>query len=225
MKQSASRARTIRHSPDDPEHVRVATSKDSSGVFGAPADRVSSSFSDELQQPELSLFRACPRRAAATRTVGSTGSDVNYFITARQWRSRRGRRAPIATPRKPTSSSSAEATRALVTNQYIASLKSQAQASLADSLVADGDGSARPRQRQNEGRRRDDRRHPHGRGRGRSGAGEPGDWRTTRRVIDKIRLFQHMGVPARHVGEAHDAVHDPAAHLHAGLAFSTWLGT
>src|SRR5262249_53086004 len=91
--------------------------------------------------------------------------------------------------------SSAEATRALVTNQYIASLKSQAQAALADSLVATATGQLDLANAKMK-----------------VGAGTIVDVRTAEvavgqaevnqvtshnlAVVDKIRLFQYMGVPA-----------------------------
>ncbi len=91
--------------------------------------------------------------------------------------------------------SQAEATRAQVTNQYIAALKSQAQANLADSLVASATGQLDLAQAKME-----------------VGAATIVDIRTAevavgqaqvnqvtthnQAVIDKIRLFQYMGVPA-----------------------------
>ena len=91
--------------------------------------------------------------------------------------------------------SQAEATRAQVTNQYIAALKSQAQADLADSLVASATGQLDLAQAKME-----------------VGAATIIDIRTAevavgqaqvnqvtthnQAVIDKIRLFQYMGVPA-----------------------------
>ncbi len=91
--------------------------------------------------------------------------------------------------------SQAEATRAQVTNQYIAALKSQAQADLADSLVASATGQLDLAQAKME-----------------VGAATIVDIRTAevgvgqaqvnqvtshnQAVVDKVRLFQYMGVPA-----------------------------
>jgi outer membrane protein len=119
---------------------------------------------------------------------------VNYFITGAVAFAPRQARANREAAEADVVSSS-EATRALVTNQYIASLKSQAQASLADSLVATATGQL-----------------DLANAKVKVGAGTIVDIRTAevavgqaqvnqvlahnQAVIDKIRLFQYMGVPA-----------------------------
>ena len=118
---------------------------------------------------------------------------MNYFITGAVAFAPRQARANREAAEADVVSSS-EATRALVTNQYIASLKAQAQASLADSLVATATGQL-----------------DLANAKVKVGAGTIVDIRTAevavgqaqvnqvmahnQAVIDKIRLFQYMGVP------------------------------
>jgi outer membrane protein len=175
-------------------NVRVATS----GIrqaYSALLPSVSSSFGTSYQQGGTQFVQGLALGGANGDTYQSSYRlSVNYFVTGavafapRQARANRdAAEADVA--------SSAEATRALVTNQYIASLKSQAQASLADSLVATATGQL-----------------DLANAKVKVGAGTIVDIRTAevavgqaqvnqvtahnQAVIDKIRLFQFMGVPA-----------------------------
>ena len=174
-------------------NVRVATS----GIrqaYSALLPSVSSSFSTGYQQAGTQYVSGLALGASGDTYQSSYRLGLNYFITGavafapRQARANRdAAEADVA--------SSAEATRALVTNQYIAALKSQAQATLADSLVATATGQL-----------------DLANAKVKVGAGTIVDIRTAevavgqaqvnqvtahnQAVIDKIRLFQFMGIPA-----------------------------
>jgi outer membrane protein len=174
-------------------NVRVATSQIRQ-AYSALLPSVSSSFSTSYQQQGTQFVSGLALGASGDTYQSSYRLGVNYFVTGavafapRQARANRdAAEADVA--------SSAEATRALVTNQYIAALKSKAQAALADSLVATATGQL-----------------DLANAKVKVGAGTIVDIRTAevavgqaqvnqvmahnQAVIDKIRLFQFMGVPA-----------------------------
>ena len=174
-------------------NVRTATS----GIrqaYSALLPSVSSSFSTRYQQAGTQYVQGVALGGNGDTYQSGYSLGLSYFVTGavafapRQARANRDAAdADVA--------SSAEATRALVTNQYIASLKSQAQAALADSLVATATGQL-----------------DLANAKVKVGAGTIVDIRTAevavgqaqvnqvtahnQAVIDKIRLFQFMGVPA-----------------------------
>ncbi len=152
-------------------NVRVATS----GIrqaYSALLPSVSSSFSTSYQQAGTQFVQGVALGASGDTYQSSYRLGVNYFITGAVAFAPRQARANREAAEADVVSS-AEATRALVTNQYIASLKAQAQASLADSLVATATGQLDLANAKMKVGCRHDRRHSHGRSRGRSGAGEP----------------------------------------------------
>jgi len=173
-------------------NVRVATS----GIrqaYAALLPSVSSSFSTGYQQAGTQFVSGLALGAGGDTYQCSYRLGVNYFITGAAAFAPRQARANRDAAEADVASSS-EATRALVTNQYIAALKSQAQATLADSLVATATGQL-----------------DLANAKVKVGAGTIVDIRTAevavgqaqvnqvtahnQAVIDKIRLFQFMGVP------------------------------
>jgi outer membrane protein len=174
-------------------NVRVATS----GIrqaYSALLPTVSSSFSTRYQQAGTQFVQGVAIGGSGDTYQSAYSLGVSYFVTGavafapRQARANRdAAEADVA--------SSAEATRGLVTNQYIAALKSQAQAALADSLVATATGQLDLANAKMK-----------------FGSATIVDIRTAevavgqaqvnqvvahnQAVIDKIRLFQYMGVPA-----------------------------
>jgi len=174
-------------------NVRVANS----GVrqaYSALLPSVSSSFSTSYQQAGTQFVQGLALGASGDTYQSSYRLGLNYFITgAVAFAPRQARANRDAADADVVSAS--EATRALVTNQYIAALKSKAQATLADSLVATATGQL-----------------DLANAKVKVGAGTIVDIRTAevavgqaqvnqvlahnQAVIDKIRLFQFMGVPA-----------------------------
>jgi outer membrane protein len=164
-------------------------------TYSALLPNVSSSFSTRYQQAGTQYVSGLALNGASGDTYQSGYSlGVGYGISGavafapRQARANRdAAEADVV--------SQAEATRALVTNQYIAALKSRAQADLADSLVASATGQLDLAHAKME-----------------VGAATIVDIRTAevtvgqaqvnqvtahnQAVIDKVRLFQYMGVPA-----------------------------
>lgn len=163
-------------------------------TYAALLPGVSSNFATRYQQAGTQFVSGLALGASGDTYQSSYGLNVNYFVNG----------AALFAPRQARANrdaaeadvvSSAEATRALVTNQYIASLKSQAQASLADSLVATATGQLDLANAKMK-----------------AGAGTIVDLRTAevavgqaevnqvtahnQAMVDKIRLFQYMGVPA-----------------------------
>jgi outer membrane protein len=173
-------------------NVRVATS----GIrqaYSALLPSVSSSFSTGYQQAGTQFVSGLALGANGDTYQSSYRLGVSYFITgAAAFAPRQARANRDAAEADVVSSS--EATRALVTNQYIAALKSEAQAALADSLLATATGQL-----------------DLANAKVKVGAGTIVDIRTAevavgqaqvnqvtahnQAVIDKIRLFQFMGVP------------------------------
>jgi outer membrane protein len=174
-------------------NVRVATS----GIrqaYSALLPSVSSSFSTSYQQAGTQYVQGLALGASGDTYQSSYRLGVNYFITGAVAFAPRQARANREAAEADVVSS-AEATRSLVTNQYIAALKSLAQASLADSLVATATGQLDLANAKMK-----------------FGSATIVDIRTAevavgqaqvnqvlahnQAVIDKIRLFQFMGVPA-----------------------------
>ncbi len=174
-------------------NVRTSTSQIRQ-AYSALLPTVSSSFSTRYQQAGTQYVQGVAIGGSGDTYQSGYSLGVSYFVTGavafapRQARANRdAAEADVA--------SSAEATRGLVTNQYIAALKSQAQASLADSLVATATGQL-----------------DLANAKVKVGAGTIVDIRTAevavgqaqvnqimahnQAIIDKIRLFQYMGVPA-----------------------------
>lgn len=163
-------------------------------TYSALLPSVTSSFGANYQQAGQQVVSGIQLGANGDTYQSSYRLNLNYGVSGavlfapRQARANRdAAEADIA--------SSAEATRALVTNQYIAALKSKAQAELADSLVATATGQL-----------------DLANAKVKVGAGTIVDIRTAevavgqaevnqvlshnQATVDKIRLFQYMGVPA-----------------------------
>ncbi len=163
-------------------------------TYSALLPSVSSSFSTRYQQAGTQFVSGLALGASGDTYQSGYSLGVGYGVSG----------AALFAPRQARANrdaaeadvvSSAEATRGQVTNQYIAALKSQAQADLADSLVASATGQLDLAQAKME-----------------VGAATIVDIRTAevgvgqaqvnqvtahnQAVIDKVRLFQYMGVPA-----------------------------
>jgi outer membrane protein len=176
-------------------NVRVTTSQIRQ-AYSALLPSVSSSFSTRYQQAGTQFVQgvAIGGGVSGDTYQSAYGLNLNYFVSGAMAFAPRQARANRDAADADVASS-AEATRALVTNQYIAALKSEAQASLADSLVATATGQL-----------------DLANAKVKVGAGTIVDIRTAevavgqaqvnqvishnQAVIDKIRLFQFMGVPA-----------------------------
>jgi outer membrane protein len=174
-------------------NVRTSTSQ-LRQTYSALLPNVSSSFTTQYQQGGQQLVSGIQLGASGDTYQSSYRLGVNYNISgAVLFAPRQARANRDATEADVVSS--AEATRALVTNQYIAALKAKAQAELADSLVATATGQL-----------------DLANAKVKVGAGTIVDIRTAevavgqaevnqvlahnQAVVDKIRLFQYMGVPA-----------------------------
>lgn len=163
-------------------------------TYSALLPSVSSSFSTRYQQAGTQFVSGLALGASGDTYQSQYSLGVGYGINGsvlfapRQVRANRdAAEADVV--------SQAEATRAQVTNQYIAALKSAAQADLADSLVASATGQLDLAHAKME-----------------VGAATIVDIRTAevavgqaqvnqvtahnQAVVDKVRLFQFMGIPA-----------------------------
>ena len=163
-------------------------------TYSALLPNVSSQFGTRYQQAGTQIVSGLALGASGDTYQSFYGLNVGYGISGAALFAPRQARANRDAAEADVASQ-AEATRALVTNQYIAALKSQAQADLADSLVASATGQLDLAHAKME-----------------VGAATIVDIRTAevavgqaqvnqvtahnQAVIDKIRLFQDMGVPA-----------------------------
>jgi outer membrane protein len=174
-------------------NVRTSTSQIRQ-AYSALLPSVSTSFTTRYQQAGTQYVQGVALGGSGDTYQSGYSLGVSYFVTGAVAFAPRQARANREAAEADVVSS-AEATRGLVTNQYIAALKSRAQASLADSLVATATGQL-----------------DLANAKVKVGAGTIVDIRTAevavgqaqvnqvishnQAVIDKIRLFQYMGVPA-----------------------------
>jgi outer membrane protein len=184
---------------NNPNYLIVANSVRSQTAtlrqtYSALLPNVGSNLHIGYQQAGTQFVSGAALSANGDTYQSSYGLSVGYGISGAALFAPRQARANRDAAEADVASS-AEATRAQVTNQYIAALKSQAQANLADSLVASATGQLDLAQAKME-----------------VGAATIIDIRTAevavgqaqvnqvtahnQAVIDKVRLFQFMGVPA-----------------------------